>query len=67
MDVTILLMQLTAAAAVILFSAQFMAQAADTIAIRTGLGRGLCRRRHAGDRHPLPELGTGVSFDRAAR
>ena len=61
MDVTILLMQLTAAAAVILFSAQFMAQAADTIAIRTGLGRGFVGVVMLATATSLPELGTGVS------
>ena len=61
MDVTVLWMQLATAAAVILFSARFMAQAADTIAIRTGLGRGFVGVVMLATATSLPELGTGVS------
>ena len=61
MDATVLWIQLAAAAAVILVAAQFMAQAADTIAIRTGLGRTFIGVVMLATATSLPELGTGIS------
>jgi cation:H+ antiporter len=61
MDATVLWIQLAAAAGVILLSAQFMAQSADTIAIRTGLGRTFIGVVMLATATSLPELGTGVS------
>ncbi len=61
MDATVLWIQLAAAAAVILLAAQFMAQAADTIAIRTGLGRTFIGVVMLATATSLPELGTGIS------
>ena len=61
MDATVLWIQLAAAAGVILLAAQFMAQSADTIAIRTGLGRTFVGVVMLATATSLPELGTGVS------
>ena len=61
MDATVLWIQLAAATAVILIAAQFMAQAADTIAIRTGLGRTFVGVVMLATATSLPELGTGIS------
>jgi cation:H+ antiporter len=61
MDATVLWVQLAAAAAVILLAAQFMAQAADTIAIRTGLGHAFVGVVMLATATSLPELGTGIS------
>lgn len=61
MDATVLWIQLAAAAGIILLAAQFMAQSADTIAIRTGLGRTFVGVVMLATATSLPELGTGIS------
>ena len=61
MDLTLLWLQLAAAAAVILVTAHFMARSADVIAEKTGLGRSFVGVVLLATATSLPELGTGVS------
>ena len=61
MDLTLLWLQLAAAAAVILITAHFMAKAADIIAEKTGLGRSFVGVVMLATATSLPELGTGIS------
>ncbi len=61
MELTLLWLQLAAAAAVILVTAHFMARAADIIAEKTGLGRSFVGVVMLATATSLPELGTGIS------
>ena len=61
MELTLLWIQLAAAAAIILVAAHFMVPAADIIAQRTGLGRTFVGVVMLATATSLPELGTGVS------
>ena len=61
MELTLLWIQLAAAAAIILVAAHFMVPAADVIAQRTGLGRTFVGVVMLATATSLPELGTGVS------
>ena len=61
MDATLLWFQLACSAGVILFAATYMADSAETISIRTGLGRTFIGVVMLATATSLPELGTGVS------
>ncbi len=61
MTLTLLWLQLAAAAGIILVTAHFMAGAADIIAEKTGLGRSFVGVVLLATATSLPELGTGVS------
>lgn len=61
MALTLLWLQLAAAAGIILVTAHFMAGAADVIAEKTGLGRSFVGVVMLATATSLPELGTGVS------
>ncbi len=61
MTLTLLWLQLAAAAGLILVTAHFMAGAADVIAEKTGLGRSFVGVVMLATATSLPELGTGVS------
>lgn len=61
MTLTLLWLQLAAAAGIILVTAHFMAGAADVIAEKTGLGRSFVGVVMLATATSLPELGTGVS------
>ena len=61
MTLTLLWLQLAAAAGIILVTAHFMAGAADIIAEKTGLGRSFVGVVMLATATSLPELGTGVS------
>ncbi len=61
MPLTLLWLQLAAAAGIILVMAHFMASAADVIAEKTGLGRSFVGVVMLATATSLPELGTGVS------
>ena len=61
MDLTLLWLQLAAAAALILVTAHFMARSADVVAEKTGLGRSFVGVVMLATATSLPELGTGVS------
>lgn len=61
MPLTLLWLQLAAAAGIILVAAHFMARAADVIAEKTGLGRSFIGVVMLASATSLPELGTGVS------
>ncbi|MCY4651852.1 MAG: hypothetical protein OXC95_01665 [Dehalococcoidia bacterium] len=61
MELTLLWLQLAAAAGIILVTAHFMAGAADVIAEKTGLGRSFVGVVMLATATSLPELGTGVS------
>ena len=61
MTLTLLWLQLAAAAGIILVMAHFMAGAADVIAGKTGLGRSFVGVVMLATVTSLPELGTGVS------
>ncbi|MYA61985.1 MAG: hypothetical protein F4X94_05365 [Dehalococcoidia bacterium] len=61
MPLTLLWLQLAAAAGIILVAAHFMARAADIIAEKTGLGRSFIGVVMLASATSLPELGTGVS------
>ncbi len=61
MELTLLWLQLAAAAGIILVTAHFMAGAADVIAEKTGLGRSFVGVVMLATVTSLPELGTGVS------
>ena len=61
MELTLLWIQLAAAAAIILVAANFMVPAADVIAHMTGLGRSFVGVVMLATATSLPELGTGVS------
>ncbi len=61
MELTLLWIQLAAAAALILVAAHFMVPAADAIALKTGLGRTFVGVVMLATATSLPELGTGVS------
>ena len=61
MELTLLWIQLAAAAALILVAAHFMVPSADAIAHKTGLGRTFVGVVMLATATSLPELGTGVS------
>ena len=61
MELTLLWLQLAAAAGIILVTAHFMAGSADVIAEKTGLGRSFVGVVMLATATSLPELGTGVS------
>ena len=61
MELTLLWLQLAAAAGIILVTAHFMAGAADVIAEKTGMGRSFVGVVLLATATSLPELGTGVS------
>lgn len=61
MTITLLWLQLAAAAGIILVTAHYMAGAADVIAEKTGLGRSFVGVVMLATATSLPELGTGVS------
>ena len=61
MDLTLLWLQLAAAAALILVTAHFMARSADVVAEKTGLGRSFVGVVMLATATSLPELGTGIS------
>ena len=61
MPVTLLWLQLAAAAAVILLVSGYLAKSADTIAEKTGLGRSFIGVVLLATATSLPELGTGLS------
>ena len=61
MDITLLWLQLAAAAAIILGASWFLAKSADVIAFKTGLGRSFVGVVLLATATSLPELGTGVS------
>ena len=58
---TLLWLQLAAAAAIIVIAATFLARSADVIADKTGLGRSFIGVVMLATATSLPELGTGVS------
>ena len=61
MEITLLWLQLAAAAAIILGASWFLAKSADVIAFKTGLGRSFVGVVLLATATSLPELGTGVS------
>ena len=61
MAITLLWLQLAAAAAIILGASWFLAKSADIIAFKTGLGRSFVGVVLLATATSLPELGTGVS------
>lgn len=61
MTIALLWLQLIAAAAIILFSSNYLAKSADVIALKTGLGRSFIGVVLLATATSLPELGTGVS------
>lgn len=61
MAITLLWLQLAAAAAIILGASWFLAKSADVIAFKTGLGRSFVGVVLLATATSLPELGTGVS------
>ena len=61
MELTLLWIQLAAAAGMILLAAHFMVPAADVIALKTGVGRTFVGVVMLATATSLPELGTGVS------
>ena len=61
MDITLLWLQLAAAAAIILGASWFLAKSADVVAFKTGLGRSFVGVVLLATATSLPELGTGVS------
>ena len=60
-SLTLLWLQLAAAAAIIVVAATFLARSADVIADKTGLGRSFIGVVMLATATSLPELGTGVS------
>ena len=61
LDITLLWLQLAAAAAIILGASWFLAKSADVVAFKTGLGRSFVGVVLLATATSLPELGTGVS------